>query len=154
MPSLLADSRAYHFDPEVLDCTQPALSSRVRYPEAGTADAEALALEKLGVKGWGRLEHFKLCYAGGWGKGPQKPMSPRSLDTLVRALAVIHPPENAKPSVFLTDGGSLELAWRDDQGRAVQIEFGPRESEVYDEARGIERTVPNEELPAYLKSLY
>lgn len=152
--ALLAETRPYSLNLEMVDFTQQASSSRVRYPEAGTADAEAMALEKLGVKGWGRLEHFRLCYAGGWGKGPQKPMSPRSYDAFVRALAVIRPPLNARPSVFLTDAGFLELAWRDEQGLAVQIEFGSKESEVYDEARGVERTVSNEALGDFLKNLF
>lgn len=152
--ALLTETRAYSFGPSMLCFTQPASSSRVRYPETGMADAEALALEKLGVKGWGRLEHFKLCYAGGWGVGPQKPLSPRSYNTLVRALTVIQPPANTKPSVFLTDSGLLELGWRDEQGRQVQIEFGSKESEVYDEARGIEQTVPNGALIEFLKNLF
>jgi hypothetical protein len=152
--TLLTESSAYSFSPEMMNFTQPARSSRVRYPESGMVDDEVLALEKLGVKGWGRLEHFKLCYAGGWGRGPQKPLSPRSYNALIRSLSVIQPPATAHPSVFLTDAGFLELAWKDENGKAVQIEFGPRESEVYDEGRGIEMAVPNENLPDLLKTLF
>lgn len=55
------------------------------------------------------------------------------------------------PSLFLTDEGRLELAWRDADSRAIQIEFGPTESEIYVEAAKYEATVPNWELPTALR---
>ena len=50
---------------------------------------------------------------------------------------------DAKPSVFLTDQGCIELCWEDESGKAVQLEFRPGEIEFYVESQNSEGTVPN-----------
>jgi len=112
---------------------------------------EDLILSKLGKNGWGRWQYFRKCFSGGWDERGQKPLSPRSQEVFFTALASLDLPDHAKPSLFLTDGGNLELAWRDVQGRAVQIEFGPAESEIYVEASEYEATVPNRELAEVIR---
>ncbi|MEX2579817.1 MAG: TIGR04255 family protein [Verrucomicrobiales bacterium] len=42
--------------------------------------------------------------------------------------------------------GFLELAWRDGDGKAIQIEFGSKESEIFIESSGEEFTFPNDQL--------
>jgi hypothetical protein len=48
--------------------------------------------------------------------------------------------------LFLTDDGHFELAWRDPEGRSVQMEFGPAAFEIFIEGRGIEETYPHSRL--------
>lgn len=70
-------------------------------------------------------------------------VSPRSQQSLLKALESLEFPSEVKPSLFLTDDGHFELAWRDAEGKSVQMEFGPTEFELFIETAGIEETHPN-----------
>ncbi len=119
---------------------------RIRSFEPGEAACEKLVLAKLGKNGWGRWQYFRKCFSGGWGERGQKPLSPKSQEAFFATLSILEFPASAKPSLFLTDDGHLELAWRDYEGKAIQIEFGATESEIYLESSAYEATVPNREL--------
>jgi len=144
--SVLVNSPSYESSENLVSGTGDFSPSRVTRFEPGEAAKEQLILHKLGNNGWGRWQYFRQCFSGGWGEGKQKPLSPRSQDMFFRALELIDFPEGVTPSLFLTDEGFLELAWRDTDGRATQIEFGSKESEIYIESSGEEFTVPNERL--------
>lgn len=120
-----------------------ALLLGVRPAAPSEGEREELLLSKLGAKGWGRLHHFRHYYSAGWGDGTGRPLSPRALETFYRFLESAKFPENAKPSLFLTDGGGIELCWEDAAGKAVQVEFKSTEIEFYVEANEIEDSVPN-----------
>lgn len=132
--------------------TEAVGSSRLTTFEPGDAANEQLILEKLGTIGWGRLQYFRTCFSAGWGEGNKNPLSPRSLEMFGKALRIIQFPENVKPSIFLTDDGFLELAWRDSRGNAIQFEFRSRDFEIYIEARGVEAIFPNDELENVIRS--
>jgi hypothetical protein len=114
--------------------------------EPGQAYREELLLGKLGVRGWGRLHYFRQVFSGAWGEGKEKPLSPRAMEAFFEALEKISFPQGSKPSIFLTDDGNLELAWRDELGNPVQLEFGPQETEIFIESRGVEKTFPNRDI--------
>lgn len=109
-------------------------------------EREELVLKRLGVAAWGRLHHFRHYYSSGWGDGSGKPLSPRALESFYRFVAVAKLPQSRAPSVFLTDEGTLELCWEDEQGKAIQIEFTPAGAEYYREASGEERVLSLEQL--------
>jgi hypothetical protein len=102
-----------------------------------------LITRKLGVNGWKRWQYFRQHFSGRWGDEGQGPVSPRSQQSLLKALESLQFPPAVKPSLFLTDDGHFELAWRDAEGKSVQMEFGPTEFELFIEASGIEETHPN-----------
>jgi hypothetical protein len=129
----------------------PLLAVRAAAPSEGERDE--LLLSKLGPKGWGRLHHFRHYYSAGWGDGSGKPLSPRSLETFYRFLESVTFPANAKPSVFLTDQGCIELCWEDASSKAVQVEFRPAEIEFYIEANQLENSVPASEAKQLAKRL-
>ena len=120
--------------------------SAVEYTEPGEAQRDEMLLRKLGVRGWGRLHYFRQIFSGPWGSGEGRPLSPRAVEAFFTFLAAADLPEDSQPSLFLTDDGHLELCWEDCEGKAVQLEFGPRETEIYLESRGLEKSVPNCEL--------
>ena len=122
--------------------TEDSAKPRHRIAAPGDAAREALVASKLGVNGWGRWQYFRQCFSGQWGSEGQAPVSPKSQDALCRALERLDFPEGCKPSLFLTDDGHFELAWRDAQGHAIQIEFGPSDFEIFIEGPGIEETHP------------
>jgi len=144
----------------LLDYSEPYLTSkhfcfgtgdfaprRVRAFEPGESSSETLLLTKLGRNGLRRWQYLRETFSGGWGERGQKPLSPKSQAIFLTTLKTIQFLPGAKPSLFLTDDGHLELAWRDADGKAIQIEFGPAESEIYHESSGYEEIVPNRELP-------
>ena len=120
-----------------------ALLLGVRPAAPSEGEREEMLLSKLGAKGWGRLHHFRHYYSAGWGDGSGRPLSPRALETFYRFLESAKFSENAKPSLFLTDGGGIELCWEDAAGKAVQVEFKSAGIEFYVEANEIEDSVPN-----------
>ena len=126
--------------------TGDSIPSRVVAFEPGQSEREQLILDKMGTNGWGRWQYFRKVFSGGWGNNGQKPLSPRSQDMFFLALERIVFPEGVIPSLFLTDDGFLELAWRDKNGKAIQIEFGSTESEIYVEETETEITFPNSSL--------
>ncbi len=119
-----------------------ALLLGVRPAAPSEGEREELLLSKLGPKGWGRLHHFRHYYSAGWGDGSGRPLSPRALETFYRFLEAAAFPSGAKPSVFLTDEGGIELCWEDSSGKAVQVEFRPTEVEFYVESQRSEGSVP------------
>lgn len=113
---------------------------RHRIAAPGDAKKEKLVAQKLGMHGWKRWQYFRQHFSGKWGDEGQNPVSPRSQESLLKALEYLEFPAGAKPSLFLTDDGHFELAWRDTENKSVQMEFGPTEFEVFMEATGIEET--------------
>lgn len=148
---LLAQTDPYTTSDHFRSGTGDSSPGRVRCFEPGEAARERLILAKLGKGCWGRWQYFRQCFSGAWGEHGQKPLSPRSQEAFFSTLETLDVPEGAKPSLFLTDDGHLELAWRDAVGRAVQIEFGTASSELYLEAEEAEFTVANQNLPALLR---
>lgn len=140
----------YSIDELLTNTTEYSGDSRITIRQPGELAREQLIVEKLGVNGWGRWQYFRSFFSGAWGSRGQRPFSPRSQDMLFRALEQIEFPEGSRPSLFLTDEGHCELAWRDAEGGKIQIEFGPREFEVYLENERVEETHPNAELAAVL----
>jgi len=107
---------------------------------------EELLLRKLGPKGWGRVYQFQKYYAPGWGEKGNV-LSPRALDAFFRFVAEANfPTDKSSPSVFLTDGGGIELCWEDRNGKALQVEFTGTGAEFYKAATEEEGVVTFEEL--------
>lgn len=152
--SALKHSRPYEFSEDFLNETEEAVRPRVISFEPGLAAREQLILKKLGINGWGRWQYFRSCFSDGWGESNQRPLSPRSQEMFFEALKLLQIPEGAKPSVFLTDDGHMELAWKDAEGRAAQIEFGPREFEVYNEATGADASFTYDRLPGVIEQYF
>ena len=123
--------------------TEESLLPRHRIAAPGDMAREQLVARKLGVNGWKRWQYFRQHFSGRWGDEGQCPVSPRSQQSLLRALESLHFSSEVKPSLFLTDDGHFELAWRDEAGKSVQMEFGPTEFELFMEESGIEETHPN-----------
>ncbi len=123
--------------------TEESNLSRHRIAAPGDATRERLVARKLGVHGWKRWQYFRQHFSSKWGDEGQLPVSPRSEDALIKALGVLEFPKDTKPSIFLTDDGHFELAWRDPNGKSVQIEFGSSEFEIFVEGSGIEESHPN-----------
>jgi hypothetical protein len=125
----------------------------VRPAAPSESEREELLLSKLGAKGWGRLHRFRHYHSAGWGDGSGSPLSPRSLETFYRFLEAITFPANAKPSVFLTDEGFIELCWNNELSKSVQVEFRPTEIDFYVEADEVEETVLATEATQLAKRL-
>ncbi len=123
--------------------TEESLLPRHRIAAPGDVAREQLVARKLGVHGWKRWQYFRQHFSGRWGDEGQCPVSPRSQQSLLKALESLEFPSEVKPSLFLTDDGHFELAWRDAEGKSVQMEFGPTEFELFIETAGIEETHPN-----------
>jgi len=123
--------------------TEDSITPRHRIAAPGDAEREKLVARKLGIHGWKRWQYFRQHYSGKWGDEGQSPVSPRSQESLLKALEHLEFATSAKPSLFLTDDGHFELAWRDENGGSIQMEFGPKEFELFMEATGIEETHPN-----------
>lgn len=127
----------------------PTEESQVRHHRVsapGQAMRERLVAEKLGSNGWKRWQYFLNNFSGRWGDEGQQPVSPRSQESMLKALEMLEFRSATHPSLFLTDDGYFEVAWSDQNGKAVQIEFGPNEFELYVESSGIEGTYPNSEM--------
>ena len=145
--AVIPQSKPYQTSAHFTFGTGDYVSGRVREFKPGESAHERLLLSKLGKNGLKRWQYFRETFSGGWGERGQKPLSPRSQAVFLSTLRTIQFLPGAKPSLFLTDDGHLELAWRDADGKAIQIEFGPAESEIYHESSGYEEIVPNRELP-------
>lgn len=149
--NLVAQSESYRTSSHFHSGTGDSAPGPIRPFEPGEAAREQLIIQKLGKNGWGRWQYFRQCFSGGWGERGQKPLSPKSQEAFFSTLHALQFPHGAKPSLFLTDDGHLELAWRDAGGKAIQIEFGPAESEIYLESEAFEATVPNRELSDWVR---
>ncbi|MEQ1850485.1 MAG: hypothetical protein ABMA01_02725 [Chthoniobacteraceae bacterium] len=117
-------------------------AGRVMCAEPGEADREELMLRKLGPRGWGRLYHFRHFYGPGWGEGRGRALSPRAIEAFYSFLDQVQLPAGARPSIFLTDDGGLELCWEDANGKSVQAAFLPSHLEIYRAADEFERELP------------
>lgn len=120
------------------DLRETGTVPNVHTPPPDEAEREELVLTKLGSRGWGRLHHFRYYYLAGWGERSGKPLSPRALEMFYRFLERAQFPANSKPSLFLTDEGTLELCWEDALGKLVQVEFTPTGIEFFLESRKLE----------------
>ena len=148
-----SENEAYQISPEFWSATEEI--PVVEHSEPGENDLDELLVSKLGVRGWGRLHYFRSLYSEPWGEERKgKPLSPRAVEAFFRFLELIEFSTQGKaPSLFLTDEGHLELCWEDSQGGAIQIEFGPRDSEIYLESAGLEETMSNERIPEIARRL-
>lgn len=132
---------------------QTKSDNRAVYQSDMDSANEELIARKLGVNGFKRWQYFRQHFSGRWGDEGQSPVSPRSQESLLKALSALDFPASSKPSLFLTDDGFFELVWRDRQGRSVQIEFGSSEFEIFVEGAGIEETHPNSSLAEAIAKL-
>jgi len=132
---------------------EPLRSESVTLPDPDEVGFEDLLLQKLGPRGWGRVCHFRQYYGLGWGEGGGKPLSPRAVEAFRRFLQDAHFPEGRWPSVFLTDGGGLELCWEDGNGKAIQVEFNSKGIEYYHEAANQEAATGFDGIPVLARRL-
>jgi hypothetical protein len=146
MPVAPFARQTYRFTDDLSPGTEESSTPAYCISQPGESTRDDLLLSKLGVRGWGRLHYFRNSFSGSWGDGRERPLSPRAVEVFSSFLESADLPPACRLSIFLTDDGNLELAWRDDSGRAVQLEFGPRQSEVYVESEGVEEVFANEEL--------
>ena len=116
-------------------------------------DWEELLLAKLGPRGWGRVHQFRTYYASGWSEDQRPAISPRALSAFFGFLKVFTFPSGVIPSVFLTDGGGIELCWEDEERRALQVEFTRAGAEFYREATGQEGELAHGDLRQLLARL-
>ena len=126
--------------------TEDSTQANHRIAAPGDMAKERLVACKLGVNGWKRWQYFRQHFSRRWGDEGQCPVSPRSQDALCVALELLEFPPTAKPGLFLTDDGYFELAWRDAEGRSIQIEFGLKEFELFVEGTGVEETHQNSQM--------
>lgn len=112
----------------------------------GDATNDRLVARKLGANGFKRWRYFRQHFSGRWGDDGQLPVSPRSQEVLIKALGLLEFAPGTTPSLFLTDDGHFELAWRDENGESIQMEFGPSEFDIFVEGSGIEESHPNGSL--------
>lgn len=114
---------------------------------------EQALLTKLGSRGWGRIHHFRNHYNQAWGERHAAPVSARALDNLARFVTAASFPAGKTPSVFLTDGGGLELCWEDEGGSARQIEFKSDGIDYYVAATNEEGSVGLNAIPELVSKL-
>ncbi len=119
--------------------------------QPGESEMDDLLISKLGIRGWGRFNYFKQKFSGEWGERKNKPFSPKAASALQKFLELAQFAEGMIPSIFLTEDGHLELAWEDNNGHKIQVEFGNLETEVYLEANETEGTFPNEKMESVLQ---
>lgn len=143
-------TESYRLSADLADVTR---SRALTWSEPGEADQDELLLGKLGVRGWGRLHHFRMLYQAGWGDGSGKPASPRAIQAVVDFLSRYGVPGGVTPSLFLTERGGIELAWEEDGGTAVQVEFHRNGIEVYREATGVEAELAPNQIAAAARLL-
>ena len=123
--------------------TDDAMRPRQWMATMGDAAKECLVARKLGANGFKRWRYFRQHFSGRWGDEGQLPVSPRSQESLIKALGILEFAPGTTPSLFLTDDGHFELAWRDADGGSIQMEFGPSAFDVFVESMGIEESHPN-----------
>ena len=115
-----------------------------RASEPGESEREELLQRKLGTRGWGRFNYFKKEFSGLWGEeGKGKPFSPKAQGAFFKFLQKAEFPEGITPSIFLTSEGHVELSWENSAGKAIQVEFGPKDAEIYLESTGYETKIEN-----------
>lgn len=144
-----ANAASYQLDEHMLSYSTEANQSRIRISDPGESEHDSLLLAKLGEKGWGRIQYFKQVFSAPWGNGEGRPLSPRSLASFFDFLSAVQIPEGKTPSIFLTNSGHLELCWEDSGNKAVQLEFGPQETDIYIERNEQEFSIPNGELKEF-----
>jgi hypothetical protein len=147
-----AQDSAYQLETDLRILSARPSVQRVSFAE--TAQEEAL-LNKLGVKGWGRVQYFRNHFDAGWGEhGLGRVLSPRAFQAFLRFVEVAEFPANgSKPSVFLTDAGGIELCWEDGAGLPVQVEFGTHGAEYFVGSTGEEGLTDYTRLPKLAEAL-
>jgi hypothetical protein len=144
------------FSEEIVSPLVKSLSQpEVILKSAISVEQDDLLLKKLGVKGWGRVQHFLRFYSECWGHEREgQPVSPRSLASLLKFLEAVDFGADWKPRVYLTDDGHFELAWEDADGKSVQVEFTSQNGvEYYLESQDIEGSTPLNQLSDLAKVL-
>jgi hypothetical protein len=86
----------------------------------------------LGNNNLDRFNKFKE-FLPGWDYGEGKPLSLRSA-AVMQYFANRFSNFTTKPSIFLSTDGNLELAWENNSGQAVELEFFPDKIEYYVES--------------------
>lgn len=130
-----------------------AQPSSVRAAEPRGWERQAVVLRKLGPKAWVRVSLFRNYYEPGWGENG-KVLSPRALEAFFRFVeGATFPAGKRSPSLFLTDGGGVELCWEDRNGKPVQVEFTTTGAEFYEAATEAEGSVPFEGLAELCRRL-
>src|SRR6266481_135926 len=113
----------------------------VRESLPGEAATDQLVLRKLGFKGLTRLRQFQTEYQGGWGQGKGKPLSPKAVRVLFHFLEASTFPDSFVPSIFLSETGSLGLAWEDRSGQSIEITISGNTIDYFTERDGKEESV-------------
>ncbi len=106
------------------------LGARFFRPRAGLS---ARARSILGENAAARYAEFRQ-YRDGWDLGRGRRLLRGSASALERFLAA-GPDFPTRPSLFMTQAGSLELAWEDRAGRRVEVEFLPDRFQYFVEAQ-------------------
>jgi hypothetical protein len=88
-----------------------------------TGELGAHARAVLGENAAARLAEFRQ-YPDGWDFGRGRRLSAGSLKALERFLDR-NPRFPTRPSLFMTQAGTLELAWEDGAGQRIEVEFLP-----------------------------
>lgn len=88
-----------------------------------SGDLDTRARTVLGENAAARLAEFRQ-YRDGWDLGRGRRLSAGSVKALERFLDA-DPRFPTRPSLFMTQGGALELAWEDLSGRRIEVEFLP-----------------------------
>lgn len=101
---------------------------------------DALIELLLGENNVQRLGEFRR-YGAGWDSGVGHPLDKRSEDNLVSFLGGCTKPFPTVPSLFLTRAGNLQLAWEDEEGSEIELEFFPHHVEGFTEESNEEFSV-------------
>lgn len=103
-------------------------------PSHATDGLSARARSILGENAFSRYAEFRQ-YPDGWDFGRGRKLCAASVTTLERFLAA-EPAFPTRPSLFMTQAGSLELAWEDRRGHRVEVEFLPDRFQYFVESEG------------------
>lgn len=136
----------YRFPAWLSSRTEESVDSRHGIISLENAKAENLVGKKLGRNGFTRWIQFRQHFSGKWGDEGQLPLSPRSQEAFLKGLDTLALPAGVIPNLFLTDDGHFELAWKNEEGKALQVEFGSEAFEVFNEATGRDGSYPNSRL--------
>ena len=113
----------------------------VRMSLPGEAKTDQLVLRKLGFRGLTRLRQFQTEYQGGWGEGKGKPLSPKAVRVLFHFLEASTFADSIVPSIFLSETGSIGLAWEDRKGNSIEVTISGNSIDYFTERDGKEESV-------------
>lgn len=129
--------------PKVLALTQASYTFDLRKNLIITVPTSRLserAKDLLGPNAVGRFESF-LRYQDGWDFGEGRSMSRSSVAVMESFLNRFKGFSGKSPSLFLTRSGNPQLAWEDEEGNTLELEFFADRIEFYLERDGEEGTV-------------